>query len=62
MAIDKTSQQGAGECTDVHPDSDCVNSSNSPPTPPVKRKAIDEKNEPEVKPGKMLEDDKFTQH
>lgn len=52
----------ASECTGVHPDSDCVNSSNSPPTPTVKRKAVDEKNEPDVKPGEMLEDYKFTQH
>lgn len=61
MTTDNT-KQGAGECTDVHPDSDCVNSSNSPPTPKVKRKVVDVKNEPKVKPGEMLEDHKFTQH
>ena len=50
----------ATECTDIQHDSDCINSSNSPPVPKVRRK-VDPKNEPEVKPGTMLEDDKFTQ-
>lgn len=51
----------ATECTDIHPDSDCVDSSNSPPLPQVRR-VVDKKNEPKVKPGEMLEDAKFTQH
>lgn len=51
----------ATQCTDIHPDSDCVNSSSSRPVPKVKR-IVDVKNEPAVKPGEMLEDEKFTQH
>jgi len=51
----------ATECTDIHADSDCVDSSNSPLVPQVRR-VVDKKNEPKVKPGEMLEDAKFTQH